>query len=487
MINFLYKQYEWVKIADLAKELNCSQRVLKDDLAYLKNLEKMFEIESSFKGIRIKFKNNKGLKSFYQAILAESNAFKLLELTLLNEYRTSHELATQLYMSESTLYRLMNELNTALKHHFDIEYSSAPFRLVGSEQKIRYFYYTYFSERYSKLEWPFPSIDESALDDLLNLFIKISDKSINFAYYANFKLIVTVNLFRYRANNLMNMSQSQTNLNEIIPDLTLYQDRFQSIEERLGIKLNLEAALELFSNFVRYDYSLSYDRLMKKAKNDTNLNKSITFLSNLMDKLSSNHHIELTNKEEIIWQVSNAAWGEGYESKSRYILYNRNQRSVTRLAAHFPDFFHDMSEGLSEYRGLIDKPLTPFTMDFIIYTFCTYWWKLIPSLQNKWHKVKLIIVSDINNGHANLMKDIIDYAFGNKIELLVYESPLLSYQQLKELNCDIVIANFPLPNYSEIQTAYVENIPSIRNLKTISDLVDRINLTNENRTYYMGI
>lgn len=85
------------------------------------------------------------------------------------------------------------------------------------------------------------------------------------------------------------------------------------------------------------------------------------------------------------------------------------------------------------------------------------------------------------------MKDIIDYAFGNKIELMVYEAPLLSYQQLKELNCDIVIANFPLPNYSEIQTAYVENIPSIRNLKTISDLVDRINLTNENRTYYMGI
>lgn len=37
-----------------------------------------------------------------------------------------------------------------------------------------------------------------------------------------------------------------------------------------------------------------------------------------------------------------------------------------------------------------------------------------------------------------------------------------------------------------MQTVYVENIPTIRNLKNISNLVGEIKLASENRTYYMG-
>ena len=51
--------------------------------------------------------------------------------------------------------------------------------MEGAEEDIRAFYLDYFSQSYSFLDWPFPSISEEALTQLIQLFLKAQQVSPN--------------------------------------------------------------------------------------------------------------------------------------------------------------------------------------------------------------------------------------------------------------------------------------------------------------------
>src|SRR5690625_3357518 len=83
-IEILYEQRNWITLASLAKMLDCSVRVLKNDVAYFKKHFKDFTIESSNNGVRLKMRNNVGLKSLYQYALRHSTLLRDRKSTRLN-------------------------------------------------------------------------------------------------------------------------------------------------------------------------------------------------------------------------------------------------------------------------------------------------------------------------------------------------------------------------------------------------------------------
>src|SRR5699024_8837343 len=181
-IEILYQQKDWVTLSELSKRLNCSVRVLKDDVAHFKNNFKQFTIETSNNGIRLNVNENAGLISLYQYILDHSMAFNLLENIFLNEKKTIAELTEVLYVSSSTIYRLVDLLNNRLEDK-NMHIETNPCRIVGSEEEIRYFFYNYFHEKYSSLAWPYKSINEKGLNMLLDFFIEFTNIEVDFAYY----------------------------------------------------------------------------------------------------------------------------------------------------------------------------------------------------------------------------------------------------------------------------------------------------------------
>ena len=472
-IEILYQQKDWVTLSELSKRLHCSVRVLKDDVAHFKNNFKQFTIETSNNGIRLNVNENAGLISLYQYILDHSMAFNLLENIFLNEKKTIAELTEVLYVSSSTIYRLVDLLNNRLEDK-NMHIETNPCRIVGSEEEIRYFFYNYFHEKYSSLAWPYKSINEKGLNMLLDFFIEFTNIEVDFAYYNIFKTVSVVNLIRYKHGHYIDTSNIQINFDDIISDLTAFQKHFQYFEQTNGVKVDNTLIRQMFTPYISENFSLSYSRLIEKTKTNQKLLTEVNFWNQALDELSKRHQISLINKEELILNVINAAYLEYKEPRSGYILHNHNQEFASKIKSEFPKFYNSLYQVIKDYRQLIKKPLTSDGINFLIYIVFIFWEDLLSELRRKFDKINILVISDRHISHAKTIKDIIEYELNEQIVVHVYDEIKLDRVILNNLPYDIIVANFPLPSLENQRTVYIENLPTFFDLEKIKDEVNEI-------------
>lgn len=472
-IEILHRQNDWITLSELSKMLDCSVRVLKDDIAHFKNNFDEFTIETSNNGIRLNMNKNVGLKSLYQYILNNSTAFNLLENIFLKENITINELTDVLYVSSSTIYRLIDLLNKVFKEK-NIRIETNPCKIMGAENEIRYFFYNYFNEKYSSLNWPYKNINENGLDMLLQFFIEFTQMKTDFAYYNIFKTVSTINLIRYKQGHYIDTSNIQINFDEIIPDLTAFQNTFRYFEKTNLVKVNNTLIQQMFTPYISEEFSLNYERLIEKTKTNQKILAEVNFLDEMLGELSKQHQLALSNKEDVILNVLNAAHLEYKEPRSGYILHNHNQEFASKIENEFPKFYKNLYKMTKQYRRLMGKPLTDDGINFLIYIVFIFWEDLLPELQRKFDKIHVLVVSDRHISHSKTIKDIIEYEFNEQIVVDVYDGIKLDYVSLKNLPYDIIVANFPLPTLENRRTVYVENLPSFFDLAKIREKVDEI-------------
>ena len=135
---------DWMILADLASLLDCSERILKMDIRYLNKTLDDFIILTSNKGIKIKDNPNRNFKTFCQKLLMISDTYRLLEIVFLNENIKVKDISNRLDISLSTLYRIIDQLNTRTEEQFGFIIETGPCRIAGDEERIRLFFYTYF-------------------------------------------------------------------------------------------------------------------------------------------------------------------------------------------------------------------------------------------------------------------------------------------------------------------------------------------------------
>ena len=69
--------------------------------------------------------------------------------------------------------------------------------MEGTEENIRAFYLDYFSQSYSFLDWPFPSISEESLTHLIQLFLNAQQVSLTLSSLRQIKYTLAINLERF--------------------------------------------------------------------------------------------------------------------------------------------------------------------------------------------------------------------------------------------------------------------------------------------------
>lgn len=83
----------------------------------------------------------------YSFFLADSSAFKLLELLFSSHFSSYETLAIELNLSKSSIIRLIKKINTVICP-FDFHIEKKPIRIAGNEMTIRQFYMVFFLEKY---------------------------------------------------------------------------------------------------------------------------------------------------------------------------------------------------------------------------------------------------------------------------------------------------------------------------------------------------
>lgn len=464
---------EWVTLGKLSRKLNASERVLKEDIRYFETHFTDFTIQTSSDGVKMTFQDSKGLKTLYQKVLESSPAYNLLEIIFLDETKTVADLAEMLFVSSATVYRLIEQINAETAHyHFKIE--TNPCRVTGDEDHIRYFYYQYFFEKYSRVEWPYDKINEAVLDELLKYFLEFNQVSISFAVYNMFKLVIVVNLIRFQHNHFVELENISKNFNRIILEPVSNLEILKRFEYSFNVKFDRHLITQLFTPVVREGFYLSAEHLLERAQESEETAAEITFLDNLLIELSEKFGIRLSNKERLIFVMQNAVHLEYQGPQSGYILYNRNKYFAEAIHNQFPCFYDSLYEAMKAYRGFVEKPITEDGIQFYIYTLFTNWESLIPELRKRLGDIHVLVVSDRHVSHAKMLRDFMTGIFSDKVKIDIYEEISLEQGDLMKLGYDFIVVNFPVPNVSSPHFIYIENLPSRNDILKLQKAVSQI-------------
>lgn len=150
---------------------------------------------SSTNGIRIINTDDSDIEMVYHHFFKHSTHFSILEFIFFNECCQAESICKEFYISSSSLYRIISQINKVIKKQFQFEISLTPVQIIGNERDICYFFAQYFSEKYYFLEWPFENFSSEPLSQLLELVYKETSFPMNLSTHRMLKLLLVMSNF----------------------------------------------------------------------------------------------------------------------------------------------------------------------------------------------------------------------------------------------------------------------------------------------------
>ncbi|MDT1958286.1 helix-turn-helix domain-containing protein [Carnobacterium divergens] len=148
-------------ISDLAKELSCSTQTLTTTVeSLIEDLEELgiqtLSIKIENKLFVAKFSNEFSLDRLIHLYLKKSFEYQVILDCFFNTTKSTSQYAKDYYLSQASTYRKINSVKTILAQ-FNLELQQASkIQIIGEEKMIRYFFYSFFWETRTSVNWPFP-------------------------------------------------------------------------------------------------------------------------------------------------------------------------------------------------------------------------------------------------------------------------------------------------------------------------------------------
>ncbi|EMF0424437.1 helix-turn-helix domain-containing protein [Enterococcus hirae] len=145
---------ETYRFQDLESQLKCSSKTLRNDLMDIDSYAKEINIHTDREnGIFAEIAPHVTEEYIYRIIMNESIEYQFLEAIVLNKYTNYLEVTEQLFISESTLRRMVKRINLSLEqYHLRIR---GLIRLTGNTQLIEKLTIQLLLEKYVCLEEAF--------------------------------------------------------------------------------------------------------------------------------------------------------------------------------------------------------------------------------------------------------------------------------------------------------------------------------------------
>ena len=170
LLEYLFEG-ETYRFNDLEHLLGCSAKTLRNDL---------LDIHSYASDIKIQMTREEGVRAtilphvtedyIYQVIKQESIEYRYLEAILLHKFKNYLELADYLFISESTLRRIVDKINPMLQS-YDLKVQ-ALIKLVGNDQIITEMTVQFLMGKYHYFEEAFPTSFRLIVTQLAQEFVE---------------------------------------------------------------------------------------------------------------------------------------------------------------------------------------------------------------------------------------------------------------------------------------------------------------------------
>ena len=445
LLEELTKHHDWIELPVLAENLKLPVRELQEHLSRLEQLFPNLLIRSRKKGIQLQFEARNSLDPRI-AIFEQSPTYSFLNRLFFKEGQGLEQMCQALSTNPGQIEGIIHRLNTKLPQHYGISIQLSPLVLEGVEEDIRAFYLDYFSQNYSFLDWPFPSISEESLTQLIQLFLKAQQVSPNLSSLRQIKYTLAINLERLNKGRFIeNPSPLLTSHYSALMQIPQFEQDIKKLTKKLDFELTKETLEQLFSNPVK---SL---QITNKPSNGAlgdihQIQKSYRLLSQILEELAKEFHLQIENREELIWLLHYTAQSDFLHPLSNQSLDRQKSQILSSYQVEFPKLFEVSQHKFQSYLTAMGLENHPSKLQELVYTFSIQGHRILVQLLQKLPKIRVLVIGHLDSHHAQNLIDTLTH-YGNNLYLFdSWEESAISFSSLNQIPHDIVITTFPVSN-----------------------------------------
>ena len=445
LLEELAKHQDWIQDSSLSENLNLSAEELQEHLFKLEQLFPNFLIQSTKEGIQLQFEARNSLDPRI-AIFEQSATYSFLNRLFFKEGQSLNQIGQDLMIGCEQVQEIIQHLNTKLPQHYGISIQPSPLSMEGAEEDIRAFYLDYFSQSYSFLDWPFSSISEEALTQLIQLFLKAQQVSPNLSGLRQIKYTLAINLERLNKRRFIeNPTPLLTSHYSSLMQIPQFEQDIKKLAKKLHFEPKKETLEQLFSNPVKSP------QLTNNPNNGVlgdiqHIQKSYRLLSQILEELAKEFHLQIENREELIWLLHYTAQSDFFHLLSEQSLDKQKSQILNNYQAEFPKLFEVSQHKFQSYLTEMGLENHPSKLQELVYTFSIQGQRILVQLLQKLPKIRVLVISHLDSHHAQNLIDTLTH-YGNNLYLFdSWEESTISFSILNQIPHDIVITTFPVSN-----------------------------------------
>ena len=445
LLEELIKHHDWIELPVLAEKLNCSIEELQEHLFKLEQLFPNLLLQSRNKGIQLQFDFQNTLDPRI-AIFKQSETYSFLNCLFFKEGQSLEQMCQELSTNTEHIEEIIQHLNTKLPQHYDISIQLSPLFMEGTEEDIRAFYLDYFSQSYDFLDWPFPSISEESLTHLIQLFLDAQQVSPNLSSLRQIKYTLAINLERFSKSHLIeNPTPLLTSHYSSLMQIPQFEENIKKLAKKLYFEPTKETLEQLFLTPVKSSQIVTNPS--SGALGDINhIQKSYRLLSQILEELAKEFHLQIENREELIWLLHYTAQSDFFHLLSNQSLDRQKSQILSSYQVEFPKLFEVSQHKFQSYLTEMGLENHPSKLQELVYTFSIQGHRILVQLLQKLPKIRVLVISHLDTHHAQNLIDTLTH-YGNNLYLFdSWEEPTISFSVLNQIPHDIVITTFPVSN-----------------------------------------
>ena len=445
LLEELTKHHDWIELPVLAEKLNCSIEELQEHLFKLEQLFPNLLIQSRKKAIQLQFdfQNTWDPKI---AIFEQSETYSFLKQLFFKEGQSLKQMCQELSTNTEHIEEIIQHLNTKLPQHYGISIQLSPLFMEGTEEDIRAFYLDYFSRSYDFLDWPFPSISEECLTDLIQLFLNAQQVSPNLSSLRQIKYTLAINLERFNKSHLIeNPTPLLTSHYSTLLQIPQFEQDIKKLAKKLNFEPKQETLEQLFSNPVKSP-QITNNPSNGALGNIHHIQKSYRLLSQILEELAKEFHLQIENREELIWLLHYTAQPDFFHLLSNQSIDRQKSQILSSYQVEFPKLFEVSQHKFHSYLTEMRLENHPSKLQELVYTFSIQGQRILVQLLQKLPKIRVLVISHLDSHHAQNLIDTLTH-YGNNLYLFdSWEEATISFSIFNQIPHDIVITTFPVSN-----------------------------------------
>ncbi|WP_435029521.1 helix-turn-helix domain-containing protein [Levyella massiliensis] len=456
-----------------AEALDCpTTTLLMDILQANTTFSTIFQIKRDNK-IRLVYKNGNSYSDVFSMVMKQDPICSLLEKVFFHSDLDVAAMTNDLYVSPSTIYRWVEQFNSAVSGSYAVHLETHPLVLTGEEAEVRSFYTSFFKERYSLYEWPFPAVSKKELSRFLNETLPMEYGKKFLHYYECFHIQLAVTLqrfsqgFRLPDENLMQNTRAQQMAKAINAKGIRSSFSFFPVEKEDD---DVRFCQELLAPFVSDRDAESFEVLLDLTTRDPLANNLFLYINKLIAYLCQEFPVELDNESALILALYNALMGTFGKTVSRSFLYSPYRIYQESIRVKFPGVCNQILRIIRAQNELFDLSVDPDFLGYLFYVIWSTWENLSNQLIQKPRKIKVLVISKFSSFHALSLRSQILFYFGNIAEVSIPKESPIFLDAIDLSRYDLLVSNFKIAD-SPIPTVFCNGIDSYAAYSALSKAI----------------